>query len=114
MTEVNEWEIPANFQALVDNWVPSADFNTGWSESFACYEPGEPLVEPTGVSGDYLWGWWVGAADATVWSEGWDAYLNGIRYCPYAVGSEEEYFREYWLIGYADAMKYDESKINEH
>lgn len=85
------------------NSIYSPDFEAGHADAWTEYNPGEPVGDPVS-SEDYRFGWWCGIGEATAWHEGWQSYEDGVKFCPYVIGSDQEGFREPWLDGYWMAM----------
>lgn len=83
--------------------IVSDDFDFGYADAWEDFIPDEPVGDPVS-SEDYRLGWWCGIGDVKAFYDGWQAYDNGLRCCPYVVGSDEACFREPWLNGYWQAM----------
>ncbi|MGZ8171849.1 MULTISPECIES: hypothetical protein [Methylobacter] len=84
------------------NFDVSDDFNVGYDDAWADFDPDEPVGHPVACD-DYIFGWWCGIGDARAFYDGWQAYDQGVKFCPYAIGNEDECFREQWLNGYWEA-----------
>lgn len=80
-------------------------FEAGRLAAWDAYEPGHPAGDPVGVSDDYQFGWWCGVGNASAWHEGYSAGKCGMLFCPYAIGADDDCFREPWLNGYRAAFE---------
>jgi len=85
------------------NCIHTPDFEAGRDDAWAEFIPGEPIGGPVS-NDDYRFGWWCGIGEVTAWHEGYLAYENGLLFCPYVLGSDDECFRQPWLDGYWAAM----------
>lgn len=76
----------------------------GQADAWASYNPDQPVGDPVGADESYVLGWWSGIGECQAWNEGLRAARLGLHVCPYAEGSDHECFREFWLMGYTDAL----------
>ena len=81
------------------------EYELGYDDAWAGFEPEEPIGDPVLAGDDYRFGWGVGIGEAQAFHEGWRAHNAGFLGCPYAKGSDDEVFREPFLLGYAAAME---------
>jgi len=88
------------------NNIHTLDFEAGYDDAWTGFNPDEPVGDPVSNE-DYRFGWWCGIGEATAWLEGYRARENGLLFCPYVLGSDDECFRPLWIAGYAAAMGMD-------
>jgi len=76
----------------------------GENDAWASYTPGQPVGDPVGADESYVLGWWSGTGECQAWNEGLRAARIGLHACPYLTDSDDGGLREFWLMGYADAL----------
>lgn len=76
------------------------DFDRGYEDGCVAVSCGKKTGDIVGESDDYKCGFFVGAGDAVVVSEGYEAAERGVFFCPYG----DEYSKKLWLSGYAEAV----------
>lgn len=88
-------------EAIDYDSIHSAAFQAGFQDAWEEFtHPDKPVGDPVLSSENYRFGWWCGIGEAKAWHEGFQAYENGLMFCPYLLGNDDDCFRESWLDGY--------------